>query len=91
MDLGRFYECINMLFIKMVHRDISSIKLLDTYDKFLLRYKHLLLGNYGKVPCLHPCIIPSHLEISPGPDIMYNVCTPDIININTHLKINTTF
>ncbi len=56
-DLGRFYERTNMLFIKLVHRDISHIKLLDTFDKFLLRYKTLLLGNNGKVPSLHPFII----------------------------------
>ncbi len=78
-----------MLFNKLVHRDISCIKLLDTYDKFLLRYKHLLLGIYGKVSSLHPCIISSNLKLSPGPETMYNVCTPYIITINTHLKTNT--
>ncbi len=84
------YECTNLLFTKLVHLDISSIKLLDAYDKLLLRYKHLLLlGHYVKSPSLHPCIIPCNLELSPGPDIMYNVCIPDIININTHLKTNT--
>ncbi len=78
---------------KAVHMTMKvwmvDIKLLNTFDKFLLRYKYLLSGNYWKVPVLHPCIISSNLELSPGPDIMYNVCTPDIITINKHLKTNT--